>query len=105
MVLPANPLQTGLLAPLRLCRRWQSPDKCPPGGDTREVDPCYGLSGCSGCLGWVGVRNKKRPLGPTVANMLRNHWGSGLKVSRKELRRHQVLEAQEGRQDEGGQVV
>ena len=34
-VLPANPLQRGLLAPLRMCRRWQNPDRCPPGGDTR----------------------------------------------------------------------
>lgn len=44
VVLPANPLQRGLLAPLRLCRRWQSPDKCPPGGNTREVGPCYDLA-------------------------------------------------------------
>ena len=44
-VLPANPLQRGLLAPLRLCRRWQNPDRCPPGGDTREVGQGYELSG------------------------------------------------------------
>lgn len=44
-VLPANPLQRGLLAPLRLCRRWQNPDRCPPGGDTREAGQCYELSG------------------------------------------------------------
>lgn len=67
---------------------------------------CYNLSGCSGCLGgWAGASNKKLPLGPTVSTMLNNHWGSGWKVSREELRRHQVLEAQEGRQDEDGQVV
>lgn len=46
-VLPANPLQRGLLAPLRLCRRWQNPDRCPPGGDTREAGQCYELSGCA----------------------------------------------------------
>lgn len=44
-VLPANPLQRGLLAPLRLCRRWQNPDRCPPGGDTREVGQGYESSG------------------------------------------------------------
>lgn len=44
-VLPANPLQRGLLAPLRLCRRWQNPDRCPPGGDTGEVGQCYEVCG------------------------------------------------------------
>lgn len=44
-ILPANPLQRGLLAPLRLCRRWQNPDRCPPGGDTREASQRYELSG------------------------------------------------------------
>lgn len=69
------------------------------------MDPCYRLSGYCGCLGgWVGARNKKLGLGPPVSHMLSNHWGSGWKVSRKELRRHRVLGAQAGRQDEGGQV-
>lgn len=40
----------------------------------------------------VGARNKKLGLGPPVSHMLSNHWGSGWKVSRKELRGHKQVD-------------
>lgn len=44
--LPANPQKAGLTSkeganPVRLCRKWQSPGRRPPGEDTRDYAPQY----------------------------------------------------------------
>lgn len=84
-VLPANPLQRDLLTPLRLCRRWQNPDRCPPEGDTREVGQCYELSGWA-LLPRLEVVAREAPalkLESTISNVFLAEHSLGIGVERQ----------------------